>query len=69
MALHDCWMNEFRILGHSNAARCLIIDTLLVLHKGDLNVEIVPNIPVSEGPKYSFNGTAILKIREARSED
>ncbi len=62
-------MNDFCILGHSNAALCLIIDTLLVLHKGDLNVEIVSNVPVSEGLEYSFKGTANLKIRETRSED
>jgi len=69
MALHDYGMNEFRIHGHGNAALCLIIDMLLALHKGDLKVEIVSNIPVSEGPEYSFKGTAILRIRASRSED
>jgi len=62
-------MNEYCILGHSNATLCLIIDTLLVLNKGGVNVEIVSNIPVPEGPEYSFDGTAKLKIRETRSED
>ena len=40
-----------------------------MLHKGDLNVEIVSNIPVADEPEYSFNGTANLKMRETRSED
>ena len=40
-----------------------------MLHKGDLNVEIVSKIPVFEGLEYSFKGTANLKFREARSED
>ncbi len=40
-----------------------------MLHKGDLNVEIVSNIAVFEGLEDSFKGTANLKIREARSED
>ena len=59
MALHDCGMNEFCIFGHSNAALCLIIDTLLVLYKDDLNVEIILNIPVSEGFEYSFTGRSV----------